>query len=114
MLLWRTLSFSCGQSSQWYSSHLTPLLVVCASWSNVTLYMYQFPALLSLYIVVGLNLSSKESDALCALAKGLKRWWWWWWLLLRLRGFGENVRPFIPRLRIFFFSAFFFFFLKWT
>ena len=24
---------------------------------------------------------------------------WWWWLFLRLRGVGENVQPFIPRLR---------------
>ena len=30
----------------------------------------------------------------------------WWWLFSRLRGFWENVRPFIPRLR-FFFSPFF-------
>ena len=27
----------------------------------------------------------------------------WWWLFPRLRGFWENVRPFIPRLRFFFF-----------
>ena len=30
-------------------------------------------------------------------------WWWWWWLFPRLWGFGENVRPFITRLRFFFF-----------
>ena len=29
---------------------------------------------------------------------------WWWWLFPRMRGFGENVRPFIPCLC---------FFLKW-
>ena len=23
--------------------------------------------------------------------------WWWWWLFLRVRGFWENVRQFIPR-----------------
>ena len=32
-------------------------------------------------------------------------WWWWWWLFSRLRGFGDNERPFIPRLRIFFRSG---------
>ena len=43
-------------------------------------------------------------------------YWWWWWcggggggLFLRLRGFGENVRPFIPRLQLL--GVFFFFFL---
>ena len=25
--------------------------------------------------------------------------WFWWWLFTRLRGFGENGRPFIYRLR---------------
>ena len=28
--------------------------------------------------------------------------WWWWWLFPRVRGFWENVRQFIPRLRFFF------------
>ena len=32
---------------------------------------------------------------------------WWWWLFPRVRGFWENVRPFIPRLRSFFFLFFF-------
>ena len=32
---------------------------------------------------------------------------WWWWLPARLRGFGENVRPYIPRMTLFLF------FLKW-
>ena len=26
---------------------------------------------------------------------------WWWWLFPCVRGFGENVRQFIPRLRFF-------------
>ena len=26
---------------------------------------------------------------------------WWCWRLPRVRGFGDNVRPFIPRLRVF-------------
>ena len=31
-------------------------------------------------------------------------WWWWcWWLFPCLRGFRENVQPFIPCLRFFFF-----------
>ena len=34
--------------------------------------------------------------------------WWWWWLFPRLRGFGENLRPFIPRMRFWFVC-----FLKW-
>ena len=33
---------------------------------------------------------------------------WWWWLFPRLRGFGENVRQFTPRLSFFFFFFFFF------
>ena len=28
---------------------------------------------------------------------------WWWWLFPRVRGFWENVRQFIPRLRFFFY-----------
>ena len=34
--------------------------------------------------------------------------WWWWWLFPRVRGFWENVRLFIPRLRFFFLLLFFF------
>ena len=41
-----------------------------------------------------------------AVVKILTEILWWWWLFPRLRGFWEKVRPFIPRLR------FFFFFLK--
>ena len=33
---------------------------------------------------------------------------WWWWLFPRMRRFWDNVRPFISRLRFFFF-----FFLRW-
>ena len=34
--------------------------------------------------------------------------WWGWWLFPRVRGFWENVRLFIPRLRFFFLLLFFF------
>ena len=39
-----------------------------------------------------------------------KMWWWWWWLCPRVRGFWENVRPFIPHLRFFVFFKIF----KWS
>ena len=33
----------------------------------------------------------------------------WCWLFSRLRGFGENIRSFLPRLRFLFFFLYFFF-----
>ena len=32
--------------------------------------------------------------------------WWWWWLIPHLWGFSENLWPFLPWLRFFFFLSF--------